>query len=193
MLLWLLCERGGRAGQSGDVGGRKSSIHHFHLCSPAVWRFEFTSSKNCRLNPDWDPPPSAGADAAEALNISRHESGGADGNVAHHSGSSGLSKEERLGSGGFPADVAAGRSGAVPAAGAAPTRDGGQSEWRCSSCSSCSRCSQMWSCRHLGLLHYHGKPRRRQITAHSCWIYYLDFRKNVKTQQKWLKKTLINL
>lgn len=58
-----------------------------------------------------------------------HEFGRADGNVAHHAGGPGVPQEEHLGPGVFPPDLPAGWSGAVPAAGAAPTRDGGQSKW----------------------------------------------------------------
>lgn len=58
-----------------------------------------------------------------------HEFGRADGNVAHHAGGPGVPQEEHLGPGVFPPEFAAGWGGAVPAAGAASTRDGGQSEW----------------------------------------------------------------
>lgn len=49
--------------------------------------------------------------------------------MAHHAGGPGVPQEEHLGPGVFPPDLAAGWSGAVPAAGATPTRDGGQSKW----------------------------------------------------------------
>lgn len=46
--------------------------------------------------------------------------------MAHNAGGPGVSQEEHLGPRGFPPDVSAGRSGAVQAAGAAQTWDGGQ-------------------------------------------------------------------
>lgn len=154
----ILCGVGGWQSRAKRGCWRKEArLHHFHLCSPAVRskicvRIQqklllLQSGLKSSAGQFWvvvvvGGSPAADA-AADALNIlwPEHESSRADGNVAHYSRSSGVSEEERLRSGGFPADVAAGWSGAVPAAGAAPTRDAGQSEWRCSRW---SRCSQIW-------------------------------------------------
>lgn len=49
--------------------------------------------------------------------------------MAHNAGGPGVSEEKHRGPGGFPPDVPAGWSGAVPAPGATQSRDGGQSKW----------------------------------------------------------------
>lgn len=80
----------------------------------------------------WTDHNQDGVDPVDCRTVGRrtpgHEFGRADGNVAHNAGGPGVSEEKHRGPGGFPPDVPAGWSGAVPAPGATQSRDGGQSK-----------------------------------------------------------------
>lgn len=74
------------------------------------------------------PPPQPRPPPLLLLLVVGHELGRADGNVAHHAGGPRVPQEEHLGPGVLPPVVPAGWSGAVQAAGEAPTWDAGQSK-----------------------------------------------------------------